>query len=244
MSGRRKWLPGGNAVGREDVSARTTVTAGRHRALPIALLAGLALVALPPAVAPAAGVVPTDEGPVRGTETAAVKEYLGIPYAAPPVGELRWRPPQPHARWRAPLDATHFGNHCPQTASFAGAASTSEDCLYLNVFVPKQGPGRALAKRLPVMVWIHGGGFTSGESDDYDPTRLVQRGVVVVTLNYRLGALGFLAHPALSAESGDHSSSNYGLMDSRPLCAGFTATSPTSAATPKTSRSSESRRAG
>jgi para-nitrobenzyl esterase len=195
------------------VSSRTTVTAGWHRALGIALLAGLTLVGLPLPAASAAGVVPTDEGPVRGAETPAVKEYLGIPYAAPPVGELRWRPPQPHARWRGPLDATHFGNHCPQTSSFAGVASTSEDCLYLNVYVPNDGPGRGPAKRRPVMVWIHGGGFTAGESDDYDPTRLVQQGVVVVTLNYRLGALGFLAHPALSAESGDHSSSNYGLMD-------------------------------
>jgi para-nitrobenzyl esterase len=194
------------------VSTRTTVIAGSRRALGTALLAWLTLVALPPA-ASAAGVVPTNEGPVRGAESAAVKEYLSIPYAAPPVGELRWRPPQPHARWRRPLGATHFGSHCPQTASFAGAASTSEDCLYLNVFVPNEGPGRGLAKHLPVMVWIHGGGFTSGESDDYDPTRLVQQGVVVVTLNYRLGALGFLAHPALSAESGDHSSGNYGLMD-------------------------------
>jgi para-nitrobenzyl esterase len=178
----------------------------------LALFAWLAVIALPPA-ASATGVVPTDEGPVRGTETAALKEYLGIPYAAPPVGQLRWRPPQPHAPWRTPLDATHFGNHCPQTASFDGVASVSEDCLYLNVFVPNEGNGRGHTKMLPVMFWIHGGGFTNGESDDYDPTRLVQQGVVVVTLNYRLGALGFLAHPALGAESGDHSSGNYGLMD-------------------------------
>jgi para-nitrobenzyl esterase len=195
------------------VRSKKTVTAGSHRALGIALLAGLTLLALAPRAASAAGVVSTDKGPVRGTETPALKEYLGIPYAAPPVGELRWRPPQPHARWHGPLDATHFGNHCPQTASFAGVASTSEDCLYLNVYVPNESPNRDHAKRLPVMVWIHGGGFTAGESDDYDPTRLVRQGVVVVTLNYRLGALGFLAHPALSAESGEHSSSNYGLMD-------------------------------
>jgi para-nitrobenzyl esterase len=195
------------------VHSKTTVIAGSHRTLGIALLAGLTLAALAPPAASAAGGVSTDKGPVTGAETPALKEYLGIPYAAPPVGELRWRPPQPHARWHRPLDATHFGNHCPQRASFAGVASVSEDCLYLNVYVPNEGPRPDAAKRLPVMVWIHGGGFTAGESDDYDPTRLVHQGVVVVTLNYRLGALGFLAHPALSAESGDHSSSNYGLMD-------------------------------
>jgi len=165
------------------------------------------------ASASAAGVVPTDGGPVRGSEAPAVKEYLGIPYAAPPVGDLRWRPPQPHTRWKTPLDASHFANHCPQTASPFGTASTTEDCLYLNVFTPNNGPGRGHAKSLPVMVWIHGGGLTVGESDSYDPTRLVQQGVIVVTLNYRLGSLGFLAHPALTSESGDHGSGDYGLMD-------------------------------
>src|SRR5579859_4486287 len=184
------------------MSSGTTASSGACRALLLALFSMLAVLLLPPPGASAAGIVPTDEGPVRGTETPAVNEYLGIPYAAPPVGELRWRPPQPHGRWRTPLDATHFASHCPQTSSFAGVASESENCLYLNVFTPDEGPGRGHAKGLPVMVWLHGGGFTSGESDDYDPTRLVQRGVVVVTLNYRLGALGFLAHPALSAESG------------------------------------------
>jgi para-nitrobenzyl esterase len=164
-------------------------------------------------VASAAGVVPTDKGPVKGIETQAVKEYLGIPYAAPPVGDLRWRPPQPAQRWHGPRDATRFGNHCPQPASPFGAASNTEDCLYLNVYTPNNGPGRGHAKHLPVMVWIHGGALAVGESDDYDPTRLVKQGVVVVTINYRLGFLGFFAHPALSAESTSHSSGNYGLMD-------------------------------
>jgi para-nitrobenzyl esterase len=163
--------------------------------------------------ASAGGVIPTDNGPVRGIETPAVKEYLGIPYAAPPVGELRWRPPQPRSRWHGPLDASHFGNRCPQTASPFGRASNTEDCLYLNVYSPNNGPGRGHTKNLPVMFWIHGGGLTVGESDDYDPTRLVQQGVVVVTINYRLGILGFLAHPSLTAESGDHASGDYGLMD-------------------------------
>lgn len=163
--------------------------------------------------ASAAGIVPTDKGPVRGIETQGAKEYLGIPYAAPPAGELRWRPPQPAQRWQGPRDATRFGNHCPQPESPFGTASNTEDCLYLNVFTPNNGAGRGHAKRLPVMVWIHGGALVLGESDDYDPTRLVKQGVVVVTLNYRLGFLGFFAHPALSAESASHSSGNYGLMD-------------------------------
>jgi para-nitrobenzyl esterase len=178
--------------------------------LSLAALFALAIFLAPSAAA--AGVVPTDRGPVRGVDTPAMKEYLGVPYAAPPVGELRWRPPQPAARWHRPLDASHFGNHCPQPPSPFGTASTTEDCLYLNVFTPNNGPGRGHTKDLPVMVWIHGGGFTVGESDDYDPRRLVAQGVVVVTFNYRLGSLGFLAHPALSAESGD-GSGDYGLMD-------------------------------
>jgi len=173
-------------------------------------------------LAPAAGadVVKTDKGRVNGTETPTTKEYLGIPYAAPPVGDLRWRPPQPPAPWSDTRDATHFANHCPQKGSPFGTTSVSEDCLYLNVYTPKsiidakgkEKHGKGHLKNLAVMVWIHGGGFVNGESDDYDPTRLVRKGVVVVTINYRLGALGFLAHPALTAEGGG-SSSNYGLMD-------------------------------
>jgi para-nitrobenzyl esterase len=163
------------------------------------------------APAASAGVVPTDRGPVRGVATPTVNEYLGIPYARPPVGDLRWRPPQPAQRWRTPLDASQFANHCPQNGSPFGRGSTSEDCLYLNVYAPRYGNGRGHAKGLPVMFWIHGGGFTVGESDDYDPTRLVRQGVVVVTFNYRLGALGFLAHPALTAESG--ASGDFGLLD-------------------------------
>jgi para-nitrobenzyl esterase len=184
------------------------------RTLAIWLVAAFAVVyGSSASTASAAGVIPTDRGPVRGTETPTEKEYLGIPYAAPPLADLRWRPPQQHARWRTPLDATHFANHCPQQGSFVGGGSTNEDCLYLNVYTPNRGNGKGLAKRLPVMVWIHGGALSSGESDDYDPTRLVQQGRVVVTINYRLGWLGFLAHPALTAESPNHASGDYGFMD-------------------------------
>jgi para-nitrobenzyl esterase len=184
---------------------------GSIRASVAAIVAAAALFAVPAAAS--AGVIPTDKGPVRGTSTAGENEYLGIPYAAPPVGDLRWRPPQAATRWRTPLDASHFANHCPQKGSPYGAPSVSEDCLYLNIYTPSTGKkGKGHAKNLPVMVWIHGGAFLNGASDDYDPVRLVQKGIVVVTINYRLGALGFLAHPALTAEGGG-SSSNYGLMD-------------------------------
>ena len=189
-----------------------TVAPGSVRRLVIAALLPLALLVLCLPSAALARVVPTDKGPVRGIETAAGTQYLGIPYAAPPVGALRWQPPQPAARWHGPLGATQFANHCPQPASPFGFASTTEDCLYLNVFTPNKARDKdKLHKHIPVMVWLHGGGLLVGESDDYDPSRLVGQGVIVVTINYRLGFLGFLTHPALTAESG--TSGNYGLMD-------------------------------
>jgi len=153
-------------------------------------------------------VARTANGAVRGLANGTVDEFLGIPYAAPPVGALRWQPPQPAASWSGVRDATEFAPHCPQPASPFGQASTSEDCLYLNVFTPRDHRRGA---RYPVMVWIHGGALVSGESNDYDPTALVADGVTVVTINYRLGALGFLAHPALADAQGQ--SGDYGLMD-------------------------------
>jgi para-nitrobenzyl esterase len=135
-------------------------------------------------------------------------EFLGIPYAAPPVGPLRWRSPRPPARWRGVRAATRFAPHCPQPSSAFGVSSTTENCLYLNVFTPKRHP----AGRLPVMVWVHGGSLLVGESDDYDPSGLVSHDVIVVTINYRIGALGFLANPALAGRPGGPSG-NYGLMD-------------------------------
>ena len=134
-------------------------------------------------------------------------EFLGVPYAAPPVGALRWRAPQPAARWTGVRDATSFAPHCAQPPSPFGGNTGSEDCLYLNVF-----SGAGTHGRRPVMVWIHGGGLTTGESDDYDPSPLVRDGVVVVTINYRLGLFGFLAHPALVSRPGGPSG-DYGLMD-------------------------------
>ena len=152
-------------------------------------------------------VAVTGTGLVRGTVAGATDQFLGIPYAAPPVGALRWAPPQPAAHWSGIRPATSFAPHCPQSASPFGLASTSEDCLFLNVFRPARGPAHR-----PVMVWIHGGALVTGESDGYDPANLARRGVVVVTINYRLGALGFLAEGALAAQPGGPAG-NYGLMD-------------------------------
>jgi para-nitrobenzyl esterase len=160
------------------------------------------------AASTAGPVAGTANGVVLGVASGAVDEFLGVPYAAPPVGALRWQPPKPAASWTGVRDATQFAPHCPQPASPFGKASTSEDCLYLNVFTPShQQPGSGS----PVMVWIHGGALVTGESDDYNPAKLVADGVTVVTINYRLGALGFLAHPALADGKGQ--SGDYGLMD-------------------------------
>ncbi len=155
-----------------------------------------------------APVVATADGAVRGKAGAAAEEFLGIPYAAPPVGALRWQPPRPAAPWPGIREATSYAPHCPQPSSTFGLASTSEDCLYLNVFTPAGARGR----HLPVMVWVHGGSLRTGESNDYNPAALVRDGVVVVTINYRLGALGFLADAALASRPGAPSG-NYGLMD-------------------------------
>ena len=188
-------------------------------------VAAIALAASAAPGAPRRPVVATTDGPVRGVLSDGIDRYLGVPYAAAPAGDLRWRPPQPHGRWTGVRDASAYGNHCPQVASPFGVASASEDCLFLNVFTPASGgggdgddddddDGEGEDELLPVMVWIHGGALLLGESDDYDPVRLVRQGAVVVTLNYRLGVFGFLAHPALTAESPDgKSSGNYGLMD-------------------------------
>jgi para-nitrobenzyl esterase len=153
-------------------------------------------------------LVETRDGLVQGAQVGAIRQFLGIPYAAAPTGARRWQPPAPHAPWFTPLDATQFGKHCPQPEPPASAANASEDCLFLNVYASADDRHGSQ----PVMVWIHGGSLVTGESDAYDPSELVGRGdVVVVTINYRLGALGFLAQPALDAEG--HKFANYGLMD-------------------------------
>jgi para-nitrobenzyl esterase len=162
-------------------------------------------------------LVQTNKGPVRGFVTNGVTEFLGVPYAAPPVGALRWRPPRPHASWHKPLDASAYGSACPQVVTDAVLAqpSVNENCLYLNVFTPKVGH---LGKRArPVFLWIHGGGNQLGSAEGYDGSKLANGGkyggsdTVVVSINYRMGLFGFLADPALDREG--HPFANYGIMD-------------------------------
>ena len=210
-------------------SAAATTAAGASAAATTAdsTAAGAGAGAAPAAVQQL--VVRTADGTLRGRTAGRTDEFLGIPYAAPPVGQLRWRPPRPPAHWTGVRAATAFAPHCPQPPSAFGLASTSENCLYLNVFTPAArasaftpadarasafipAGARSGARGLPVMVWIHGGAFIAGESNDYNPAALVRHGVIVVTINYRLGALGFLAHPALASHPGGPSG-DYGLMD-------------------------------
>jgi para-nitrobenzyl esterase len=156
-------------------------------------------------------VVRTDGGWVRGAAVDGTEQYLGIPYAAPPTGQLRWQAPRPAARWAGVRDATALGPICPQTPAVlnSGLGSTNEDCLRVNVYRPakhERGP-------LPVIVWLHGPS-DSGSGNSYRPGPLAATGdAVVVTVNYRLGIFGFLAHPGLSAEAGSAGSGNYGLLD-------------------------------
>ncbi|HKF76842.1 MAG TPA: carboxylesterase/lipase family protein [Candidatus Dormibacteraeota bacterium] len=182
-----------------------------RRSLFCALAAGLAVACgcsgggTPRTVDP--NMVRVSDGALKGRVSGGVRTFLGIPYAAPPVGPLRWKAPQPAAPWTGTRDATAPGSRCAQSA--AQGVSTTEDCLFLNVWTPV--PVRS---RLPVMVWIHGGAFTGGSGSDYDAGLLVQKGrVIVVTINYRLGPLGFLDLPALADEAADHSAGMYWLQD-------------------------------
>lgn len=161
-------------------------------------------------------------GVIRGYHVGQhqdVQVFKGIPYAKPPVGQLRWRPPQPPESWQGERDCFEFGPACPQKTpalmalipQMALNATTSEDCLYLNVWRPASQSNQ----KLPVMVWIHGGGYTMGAASQsiYDGESLARSGVVVVSINYRVGPFGFLAHPALSRESPEQVSGNYGILD-------------------------------
>jgi para-nitrobenzyl esterase len=159
--------------------------------------------------------VHVDGGVLRGVADGAITSYRGIPYAAPPTGNLRWQPPQPAPAWRGIRDASRFGPSCPQLQvqafnPFLPPGPISEDCLYLNVYAPGR-PQQDDAGR-PVLVWIHGGGLVQDGARNYDGSKLAADGTVVVTINYRLGALGFLADPALAARPGGPTG-NYGWMD-------------------------------
>ncbi len=179
----------------------------RRLALCIMLLTPFAV-----ASASSAPRVKTRSGVVEGKVDGAVHIFLGIPYAAPPVGNLRWKAPVPVAKWSYVRKATEFGSHCLQGNIYGDMTfrdpGGSEDCLTLNIWVPA-------GKNLPVMVWIYGGGFVAGSTSEarQDGIHLAQQGVIVVSMNYRLGVFGFLVHPELAKESGHNSAGNYGLLD-------------------------------
>ncbi|TAE50515.1 MAG: carboxylesterase family protein [Bacteroidetes bacterium] len=161
-------------------------------------------------------VVQTRSGKLRGAIQDGIAVFKGIPFAAPPVGQFRWRPPQPVAAWQGVRDALAFGPNCAQ-AGWGAAPGTisngsSEDCLYLNVWAPAETQTR---EKRPVMVWIHGGGFVggSGSGPETAGDQFAKQGVILVTINYRLGRLGFFAHPALSQTYPDEAKGNYGYMD-------------------------------
>ena len=157
-------------------------------------------------------IVAVTGGRIRGLLMArGGAEFKGIPFAKAPVGDLRWREPLPAMPWTGVRDATAFGAPCPQNAANRPMDGSQEDCLFLNLWTPDWPP----AARKPVMVWMHGGGNYAGSSSNasFNGESLARRGVVLVTLNYRLGILGFLAHSELTRESKRHASGNYGLMD-------------------------------
>ncbi|MGC2637010.1 MAG: carboxylesterase/lipase family protein [Acidobacteriaceae bacterium] len=161
--------------------------------------------------------VKTDKGKVHGKLAAdgQVRDFLGVPFAAPPVGDLRWKPPQPAAKWSGAKDATNFGDRCIQVNPFQDMRyrdpGQSEDCLSLNIWTPAKDK----SARLPVMVWIYGGGFVAGTTSEprQDGEHLASKGVVVVSMNYRMGIFGFYAGEGLAEESPHHAAGNYGLMD-------------------------------
>jgi para-nitrobenzyl esterase len=165
----------------------------------------------------AADQVRTESGIVEGTTSTDGKIHIfkGIPFAAPPVGALRWKEPQPVSSWEGIRKTTEFGARCMQGRIYNDMVfrdpGPSEDCLYLNVWTP----AASAAAKLPVMVWIFGGGFQAGATSEprQDGEKLAHKGVVIVSMNYRLGIFGFFSHPELTKESPHHASGNYGLLD-------------------------------
>jgi para-nitrobenzyl esterase len=183
--------------------------------MPNVLLVGIAVLTGASAAA-VSEIVTIEGGQISGVADRGVRVFKGIPYARPPIGELRWRPPQAVVAWTGVRDASRFGFECPQTQYQDGSVyirplqRQSEDCLFLNVWT-----AASKGDKRPVFVWIHGGALTkgSGISDTRDGVPLARKGVVLVTINYRLGALGYFAHPALTEESPEKSSGNYGVLD-------------------------------
>ena len=168
--------------------------------------------------ADATPVVKVEGGTIQGDTDAGIEIYRGIPFAAPPTGDLRWREPQPVVPWSGVRSATVFGPRCMQQPLFSDmmfrSPAPSEDCLYLNVWAPARDAGAARTKR-PVLLYVYGGGFVAGDSSEkrYDGAAFARQGIVVVTVNYRLGVFGFFAHPELTAGSPHRASGNCGLLD-------------------------------
>jgi para-nitrobenzyl esterase len=173
-----------------------------------AALAACCLLAGAVHAAPSTSTVKVSGGEIAGASSEGVATYLGVPYAAPPVGDLRWRAPQPVRPWQGVRQARSYGPACAQTAVWI-TNPKSEDCLTLNIWAPERG------RKLPVLVWIHGGGYYGGTGAQagFDGRNLARHGAVVVTFNYRLGVFGFFAHPELSAESPNGASGNQGILD-------------------------------
>lgn len=198
-----------------------TLRSPRHRAVAALVAAALGAL-LPNALCEAATPAPTRidlaAGSIEGADSAfkdvPLRSFRGIPYAAPPVGELRWKPPQPVSAWAGVRDAKQFGARCMQLPLFRldfRTSEMSEDCLFLNVWTP----ARTTGEKLPVLVYFYGGGFAAGDSSEprYDGAALAARGIVTVTVNYRLGVFGFLALPEMARESPHGAAGNYGLLD-------------------------------
>jgi para-nitrobenzyl esterase len=230
MTVKWKWLVWISGAVLLTIVASVVFTLNRGGHYPIHKASSFSTLSLP-TVNTASGsepVVQIRAGTLRGALVGSAIAFRGIPYARPPLGELRWQPPQAPLPWQGVRDAVQPGSACTQRTSglapfFAPMAQaygskfeqapiqSSEDCLYLDVWVPEWPVNRAL----PVMVWLHGGSNTvgSGTQSTYDGVSLTRRGVLLVTLNYRLGVMGFFSHPELTAESPHHSSGNYGLLD-------------------------------
>jgi para-nitrobenzyl esterase len=175
------------------------------------LVVAAAFAALWPSMVLAGPPVKVEGGLVQGVADGNLTVYKGIPFASPPVGDLRWKAPQPVQAWPGTRAADQYAPACVQSMGAPPPGGTSEDCLYLNVWTP----ARSATEKLPVLVWIYGGGFNGGATSYpvHDGARLARRGVVLVSLSYRVGVLGFFAHPGLNAESPSHTSGNYGLLD-------------------------------
>ncbi|MGH3251634.1 MAG: carboxylesterase family protein, partial [Trebonia sp.] len=158
-------------------------------------------------------IVRTDKGLIEGTHAEGTDQFLGVPYAAPPAGALRWAAPQPAPRWPGVRQATSYGGRCAQLASGNGPRVDNENCLYLNVYTPPGSDGRGRDGGLPVLVMIHGGGLTTGAGDQHDGSLIVTTDhIIVVSINYRLGPFGFLDLPGLAATAST-ANGNFGLLD-------------------------------